>query len=250
MRWIYLSPHFDDAVLSCGGLIYEQARQAVESLHGNLSTVEIWTILAGDPPPGPLSEFAMQNHALWGAVGAAETLAMRRDEDEAAASLLGADLLHIDLPDCIYRRSLKGEFLYNETVIASPHPADRKLPARIAGAIKFELIKDDVLVCPLALGGHVDHVLVRQAAESLRRPLLYYADVPYVLNTPQALEPAVVALEGQLYPVSETGLEAWLNGVAAYRSQLDSLFKGVGTLSDAIRSYWDRESGIRLWRIR
>jgi hypothetical protein len=175
---------------------------------------------------------------------------MRRDEDELAASLLGADLLHIDIPDCIYRRSPKGESLYTETVIAAPHPADRKLPARIAGAIKFELIKDDILVCPLALGSHVDHVLVRQSAESLQRPLLYYADVPYLLNTPQALEPAVIALEGQLYPVSETGLEAWLNGVAAYRSQLDSLFKGVGTLSDAIRSYWCGENGIRLWRIR
>jgi LmbE family N-acetylglucosaminyl deacetylase len=26
MRWIYLSPHFDDAVLSCGGLIFDQAQ--------------------------------------------------------------------------------------------------------------------------------------------------------------------------------------------------------------------------------
>ncbi len=183
--------------------------------------------------------------------GGEETVAMRRAEDEAAASLVGADLVHFDIPDCIYRRSPKGEFLYTETVIASPHPADRKLPGphrRLP--CDPSCVKDDVLVCPLALGGHVDHVLVRQAAESLQRPLLYYADVPYVLNNPQTLEPAVVALESQLYPVSETGLEAWLDGVAAYRSQVDSLFKGEGTLSDAIRSYWARESGIRLWHIR
>jgi LmbE family N-acetylglucosaminyl deacetylase len=50
MRWIYLSPHFDDAVLSCGGLIFEQARQGIP--------IEIWTIFAGNPPPGPLSMFA------------------------------------------------------------------------------------------------------------------------------------------------------------------------------------------------
>lgn len=80
--------------------------------------------------------------------------------------------------------------------------------------------------------------------------MLYYADVPYVLNNPQTLAPAVTALESQLYQVSETGLEAWLNGVAAYRSQVDSLFKGMGTLADALRSYWAGECGIRLWHIR
>ena len=30
MRWIYLSPHLDDAVLSCGGLIFEQSRQGLQ----------------------------------------------------------------------------------------------------------------------------------------------------------------------------------------------------------------------------
>jgi LmbE family N-acetylglucosaminyl deacetylase len=240
MRWIYLSPHFDDAVLSCGGLIFEQASRGIP--------VEIWTILAGDPPAGPLSEFALYNHSLWGTTGAGETLAMRRTEDEEAACLVGADLLHIEIPDCIYRRSLEGEFLYTETVMTLPHPADHELPGRIAGVLRFELMKDDVLVCPLALGGHVDHILVRQAAELLQRPLLYYADIPYVLNYHQALEPAVSLLESSFYPVSETGLDAWLAGVAAYRSQVDSLFKGEGTLYDAIRSYWSAGSGIRLWQ--
>jgi LmbE family N-acetylglucosaminyl deacetylase len=249
MRWIYLSPHFDDAVLSCGGLIADQTRQDVETLQGSVST-EIWTVLAGNPRPGPLSEFAQQNHALWGVTSGMDMVAMRRAEDEAAASIVGADLVHFDIPDCIYRRSSKGEFLYTETVMTSPHPSDRKLPQRIATALRSELRKDDVLVCPLGLGGHVDHELVRQAAESLQRPLLYYADVPYILNDPETLEPAISALESQLYTLSETGLEAWLQGVAAYRSQVDSLFKGEGSLSGAIRSYWARESGIRLWHIR
>ena len=241
MRWIYLSPHFDDAVLSCGGLIFEQTRQGTPA--------EIWTILAGDPPLGPLSEFARQNHALWGLSGGQETVAMRRAEDEQACSLVGANLVHFDIPDCIYRRSRQGQALYSETVISTPHPADRKLPDRMAATLRSELRKDDILVCPLALGSHVDHILVRQAVESLHQPLLYYADVPYVLNNPQTLEPAIVTFESQLHPVSEAGLKAWLVGVAAYRSQISSLFKGEGTLEDAIRSYWARESGLRLWLI-
>jgi LmbE family N-acetylglucosaminyl deacetylase len=57
MDWIYLSPHLDDVVLSCGGLVWEQARQG--------ERVEIWTICAGDPPPIPLSSFAASLHERW-----------------------------------------------------------------------------------------------------------------------------------------------------------------------------------------
>ena len=242
MRWIYLSPHFDDAVLSCGGVIFEQSRQGIQT--------EIWTIFAGSPPPGPLSQFAHDNHSLWGLTSGEETVAMRAAEDEEAASLVGAELVHFEIPDCIYRRSPDGEYLYTETVITPAHPADRGLPIRIRTALRSELRLDDLLVCPLALGGHVDHGLVRRAAESLRLPLLYYADVPYILNNPQILDSTAGSFESQLYPVSEAGLEAWLRGVAAYQSQLDSLFKGEGTLHEAIRSYWAGEAGIRLWRIR
>ena len=48
--WIYLSPHFDDAVLSCGWLIWQQAQAG--------QRVEIWTVCAGEIPPGPLTPFA------------------------------------------------------------------------------------------------------------------------------------------------------------------------------------------------
>lgn len=239
MRWIYLSPHFDDAVLSCGGLIWEQSRQGLQ--------VEIWTVFAGDPP-GPLSAFARATHDLWGSGDGPETIALRKDEDREAAARVGADLVHFDLPDCIYRLSPRGDPLYPETVFAPAHPSDRELPRRIARALRSELRRHDRLVCPLALGGHVDHVLVRAAAESLRRPDWYYADVPYVLNDPAALEPAVAALQAEHFDVSTQGLRAWLAGVSAYESQLGSLFKDGKTPEAVIRSYWEPRRGICLWR--
>jgi LmbE family N-acetylglucosaminyl deacetylase len=239
MRYIYLSPHFDDAVLSCGGLIWDQSQAGEE--------VEIWTIFAGDPPPGPLSDFATVNHKLWGVNSGDEVVAMRKAEDEAAAGIVGAAVVRFAIPDCIYRRSPTGEYLYTETVFAPPHPADKYLHRRIAAALKSELGQGDKLVCPLTLGGHVDHVVARRAAESLRKPLLYYADIPYMLNNPETLEPAIRLLESKPFPVSAKGLEAWLEGVAAYKSQLDSLYKGEGTLFDAIKGYWARQNGLSLW---
>jgi LmbE family N-acetylglucosaminyl deacetylase len=241
MRWIYLSPHFDDAVLSCGGLIFDQRRAGEE--------VEIWTIFAGDPPPGPLSEFASGNHQLWGVTTGEQVVAMRKAEDQAAAAIVGARPVHFGIPDCIYRRSPEGVYLYTESVFALPHPADKYLPRRIAAALKSELEPTDVLVCPLTLGSHVDHILARRAAEFLHRPLRYYADIPYLLNKPEVLEPAVRLLESQAFPVSPEGLEAWIHGVEAYKSQVDSLYYGDGTLFEAIRGYCERENGLKLWNL-
>ncbi len=242
MRWIYLSPHFDDAVLSCGGLIWEQAQAG--------TPVEIWTIFAGDPPPGPLSAFAHATHFLWGTSDGAKTVALRKLEDQEAARLVGAELLHFDVPDCIYRRSPDGTPLYPESVFVPLHPSDQGVLKHVASALKSELLPGDILVCPLTLGGHVDHVLVRRVAESLHRPLHYYADVPYLLNNPQTLNPAIATMQDELFGISEDGLRAWLDGVAAYKSQISSLYSGEGTLEDAIRSYWQSRYGVRLWRVR
>ncbi len=241
MRWVYLSPHFDDAVLSCGGLIYAQSRQSLQP--------EIWTILAGNPPDGPLSNFARRNHALWGLPDGNATVAMRRTEDREAALRVGAHLRQFDFADCIYRRSPQGKSLYNRTVTTSIHPVDLELSDRIAATLRTGLQPDDVLVCPLALGGHVDHLLIRRAAESLQHPLLYYADVPYVLNKPKALLPAIEGMKSRHFPLSEEDYSGWWNGVSAYQSQLNSLYKRKGTLEAALRRYWSASNGLRVWSV-
>ena len=104
MRWIYISPHLDDAVLSAGGFIYEQTRI------GN--TVEIWTIVCGFPPPGELTPFAQELHQQWGTESAKETVKLRRAEDEEAARIVGAKNVHFDVPDCIYRRGPDGDYAH------------------------------------------------------------------------------------------------------------------------------------------
>ncbi len=240
MRWIYISPHFDDAVLSCGGLIYEQARQGLP--------VEIWTICAGNPPPGPLSPLAQAIHQVWGTGSAAETVALRQKEDLAAAARVGAETRHFGLPDCIYRRSSGGELLYPEGVFVSPHPLEAGLDQKIAAALDEELRPDDLLVCPLTIGGHLDHILTRAAVERLGRQLWYYADIPYLLDHPEALEPATKDLHADLFPVTEAGLSAWLDGIAAYKSQMKILFEAEEKMREAVRIYWADRRGVRLWR--
>jgi LmbE family N-acetylglucosaminyl deacetylase len=235
MHWIYLSPHFDDAVLSCGGLIFEQARQGLQP--------EIWTIFAGDAPAGPLSALALRCHTDWGIPDVHELVAVRREEDQAAADTLGAGTVHFSLPDCIYRRSADGESLYPDEVFVPFHPFDLGLDADIAVALAAELEPQDILVSPLAIGAHVDHRLARLAAERLDRPLRYYADIPYVFRNPELLAPATQGMALDLYPVSEAGLLAWLSGSAAYQTQMVLLFESEPKMRLSLRADWESRQG-------
>jgi len=240
MRWIYISPHFDDAVLSCGGVIWEQTKKGIP--------VEIWTVCAGDAPPGSLSSLAVACHQLWGIESTEDVVTARRIENQGAAVLVGADTVNFSIPDCIYRRSPTGESLYPEDVFVPIHSIEKNLDADISTALASELVPDDTVVSPLAIGGHLDHVLARHAVEHLDRPIWYYADVPYLINRPEMLVPATKGLKKTLFRISETGLGVWQSGIAAYATQILMLFETGEKMQEAIRVYWENQHGVRLWR--
>lgn len=173
---------------------------------------------------------------------------MRREEDKQAAAMVGAKVLHFDFLDCIYRRGADGEWLYSD-VFLPPHPEDADIPARIAETISSRLNPDDVLVCQLAVGSHVDHVLVRQGAELLGRSLRYDIDVPYIFFKPEELSPKSAGMIETAHPVTEAGLESWKEAILAYKSQLPVLGEAFDTPEKAqasIQSFWEAHKGIRL----
>lgn len=239
MRWIYISPHLDDAVLSAGGFIYEQTQAGIP--------VEIWTIVCGFPPPGELTPFAQVVHYQWGTGTAEETVNLRRAEDIEAARIVGAKTVHFDVPDCIYRRGPDGEPLYLD-IFVQPHPAEAHLPDQIAQMIAPRLQADDQVICQLGIGGHVDHILVRQAVERLKRPVWYTADVPYVFKHPEELAPQVTGMNESLHAITEAGLRAWIEAALAYQSQLSSLFDSPEQMKENFRSYWSDRGGLPLWK--
>jgi LmbE family N-acetylglucosaminyl deacetylase len=238
MRWIYISPHLDDAVLSAGGLIYEQTHSGIP--------VEIWTFMCGFPTGTELSTVAQVLHFQWGMSSAQDVVRGRREEDLKAAGLLGAKALHFDFLDCIYRRGKSEEWLYSDVFIP-PHEDDADLPARIAEAISSRLLPEDKLVCQLAIGSHVDHVLVRRAVEFLNHPLFYDADIPYHFNFPVELPPKTAGMKETIHPVSEAGLASWQEAIRAYASQLGMLFESDEVMRAKIRQYWSENKGIKLW---
>lgn len=95
-------------------------------------------------------------------------VAARRRENQAAAGLLGAETVDFSIPDCIYRRSPTGEVLYSTDVFVPIDPIEKGLDAEISTALTSEIQPGDNIVSPLAIGGHLDHVLTRLAAGTPR----------------------------------------------------------------------------------
>jgi len=242
MHWIYLSPHFDDVALSCGGLVWEQNNAGDQA--------SIWTICAGDPSSGKLSDFAESLHSRWETPEAAS--AERRREDQVSCRALKADYFYYDLPDCIYRPGGKsGKFYYasEEAIFGPVHPEEQPLVAQLTRQLIQAVPADAALVCPLTLGGHVDHRLTRLAAEAIGIPLLYYADYPYVVSLQDPF--ASLCSNGwvsDVFFISSAGLAAWQDSIAAHRSQISTFWPDLDAMRTAIREYCQREAGIRLWR--
>jgi LmbE family N-acetylglucosaminyl deacetylase len=265
MDWIYLSPHLDDAAFSCGGLIWEQAQASAAAQSGVAAQasvaaragiaagekVAIWTICAGDPP-GRLSSLAETLHARWGipSNSGGEAIARRREEDLRACRLLGATPRHFPIPDCIYR-SQEGVWLYDseEDIFGALHPAEAVLVQDLSTTLAQMVPPGANLVSPLTVGGHADHRLVRQAAELLDRDLWYYADYPYVVrgaSSPREPNPNLVSVP---FSISEEGLQAWEQGIAAYASQVGSFWEDTAAMRAGLHAYLEHQGGgIRLWR--
>jgi LmbE family N-acetylglucosaminyl deacetylase len=243
MDWVYLSPHLDDVAFSCGGLVWERVRRGQK--------VVICTICAGDPPPGPLSGLAQSLHERW-KLGR-EAVAQRRSEDMRACQRMGAAWQHFPIPDCIYRKSPQsGQALYNseEALFGEIHPEEQGLVDRVGQMLKARLPTGAEVVCPLGLGGHVDHRLTRAAAERTGRALWYYADYPYVQLEDAWTEDKTEEMSRKILHLSEAGLEAWVEAAGAYASQVSSFWADMEAMQGSIRGYAVQIGGVELWRRR
>ena len=241
---LYLSPHLDDAVLSCAGQIY----QLTQAGHAAL----IVSVMAGDVPTADLSEFAQSLHDRWEV--ALDAVVVRREEDAAASDLLGADYLHLDLLDCIYRKHPdSGEALYasEEALFGDLHPAELALAQTLARTLA-KLPASGRVLAPLTAGHHVDHQLTRLAAELWLDPkeLHYYEEFPYMMA--RRAMPADLTREdkwrSQIIELTDEALAMRIEATACYRSQLSTFFRDRDDLVRTVSGFVQNTGGERIWR--
>lgn len=223
---LFISPHFDDVALSCGGIV------ALEAEHGEARIV---TVFAGEPHDA-LSAFAAFQHRRWGVTDAVDE---RRREDILACSRLGAAYQWLAYLDAIYRGD---QYQSDEDLFGEVKPGD----ATVAAAIQAELLalvaqlRPKRVYLPLGVGGHVDHRLITSVGGLIKRTgvtVRYYEDFPYAA-TPGAIEERQLelglALQPEIIDVT-TVIEKKLAAIAAYRSQLATIFRHYGQWDEVLR---------------
>jgi LmbE family N-acetylglucosaminyl deacetylase len=188
------------------------------------------------------------------AASAGDVMARRRLEDERFAYFAEASVVFLDLPDAVFR-GYEGD----AELLGRPRDDD---PAPI------ELLRREILrlepqrvYLPLAIGGHVDHRLVRAVGAALLAEapswtmpgpewagiVTFYEDFPYAwwsnfgrledLGDDVLAElPADVSLTPEYADISDQ-IERKIRGIALYESQLDGLFGGLRPMAEAVRAF-------------
>ncbi len=145
---VILSPHFDDAVLSCWHTL------------ASADEVLVVNVFAGEPAAGALGWW----DELAGATDSAAAVRTRIEEDRQALALAGRTAVNLPFLDSQYRQS-------------------DQAPGEILQALHGVLIKDARIYAPASLGDHHrDHTAVRAAALALRAEgadVVLYADLPH-----------------------------------------------------------------------
>ncbi len=255
---LVLSPHLDDAVLSCGGLL---------DAHPAGPRATVVTVFTDAAPP-PWTWAARSFLRASGFADAESLYDARRREDLQVLAQLGVDGRHLGQPDALFRRRVlpgPGESAAART--GEPHPrrpwpaelahryptyrfdialgriarADHRLADSLAEQV-LELLQQTgsrLLLAPLGVGRHVDHLLVRQAglvaAERSGTPIAFYSDFPYHLSARP--DPAFVAghdLRPVAVHVRGTRKEALVRG---YRTQVSGLFP-AGEIPAVPELFW------------
>ena len=176
---------------------------------------------------------------------------LRRVEDATACTQIGARPRHFSVADCIYRTDESGQpLISNLDAITEPKTtAEPGLVAALGAELAGLFPPTAQVVCPMALGRHVDHRLTRAAAERCGVPILYYQDYPYVLQPEAALERQALASGGwQQFKVTPDGLAAWQRAISAYASQLSTFWSSLEEMQAAIAEYCQQQAGACLWR--
>lgn len=183
----------------------------------------------------------------------ADASARRKAEDERWAYFIEAALVDLDLPDAAYR-GYQGD----DELLGPAHPDDEP-PVDILRREILRLEPQQVYV-PLAVGGHVDHRLCRDAvlallsdevgwvmpAPDLGSMVSFYEDFPYAwwsgfggaADLPQlGMElPAGLALEARYADISDQ-LERKNAGLKMYAAQVQRLFDSEQGMLDAVTGH-------------
>lgn len=156
-RLLILSPHSDDTAFSLGGLLAAGRAFAGWERH-------------------QLTLFVHSQHAPYAPhlTEASAITAVRCREDEAFCAAHEITLTRAGMTETLLRGYASKEAIY-----APRAPETDPLFAPTCRVVKEATAGFDLVVAPLGVGGHVEHILVREACRRSGSLALFYEDLPY-----------------------------------------------------------------------
>lgn len=180
-----ISPHFDDAALSCGSWL--------SGLEGSCSVRVINVFTKAHSGPYTLStKRYLQNSGY----SSAEDLYMDRTKEDAKVlhSLKVNEVINLGLVDSLFRRkkvSFIGKVIPEADHFYPVYRLQSRQAVNSSDAALLDLKKalrryaahGTVFFAPLGVGGHVDHRIARLACQAVFKDIVYYSDFPYNART-------------------------------------------------------------------
>ncbi len=161
---IVFSPHVDDAFLSLGG------------------SIRAWRALGH--PVYIVDVFSKSPYTKNGSGNVVGVTRLRKSEELVNSEALGVRVRYCDIPEALLRGYKMRWFgLFPKQI---DWTRDNGVMLRVQKLIQRNVRPKAIHYFPLGVGGHVDHVLLREAAKKVlaqkRASSAFYEDVPYVAH--------------------------------------------------------------------
>lgn len=195
----------DDAVLSCGGLMDQFSKK-----------IPMVIVTFATKDPGKIN----RNESQFLTEVDLAPPKQRILEEKRALSSLGISLKSLGFIDGVYRRGTNKKLLYPKQLFGykSVPKRDADTLARLVQILRKKIRKSDLLLYPLGIGGHVDHVLCKLAAKKLKGiKKLGYEDFPYLALHKVPVPKRAIKLN--------YSLKNKVKLIKFYKSQIKMLFK-------------------------
>lgn len=223
---VILAPHSDDFCFSlCGNML----------LHPSFRIINIFS---------KDDDFTLSSN-----LKSNDKIKYRKEEDLLISKLLDSEILFLDYPS----EFLRGYINWND----SPNPTLDK--PYITKLKKIILSLNEEIYCPLGVGNHVDHILVRDVVIQLmldnklnKKKVKFYEDLPY--SGKYSVEYAINEIQNKIGDLEKQDLE--ITSVINKKIYLCSLYltqineKSLSLIKDYANSFHPKKYFERVWKLK
>lgn len=241
---LILSPHLDDAVLSCGDLISKYVKEGY--------LVDVLTIFSGSEDKENLSTAAKQFHS--NCFLDHNAMLIRKEEDKKAHDFLGCNSLYLDKLECLYRRDNLG-YLYPDlnNIYHLEYNREKENIKCLSNELQDIAKNYDIVYAPLGLGKHADHLMVNEAMKLIdgNYELYFYEEVAYVCYYYRSnkFSDWGKGMKNKLIEISDDEYDKKISAILLYRSQLRILWENRIQFESEMESFSKNYGNRRYMRV-